>query len=180
MVRRASSAAAQPSAGSDPVPDRPTGHCYCDGCGAVVRGTPVICSACPGVFHPECVFGHRNTVSGLVCEAAVPAPNPTEPSPEPANSADRSLSPPVEGRWTDGGILPKPPKVVSRYDLENWLQKAGVGKATKVYIVHPGPWPGVHLSWTSVSKQAVGIRGTHQCSGKRGLFPALETVRGIS
>ena len=110
----------------------------------------------------------------------MPARDPGEPSPEPRGAGDRSLSPPAEGRETDRGILPKPPKLVLPHELEELLRKAGSGEASKVYILHPAPWPGVYLSWTSVAQRTVGIPGTHQCSEKRGLLPALETVGEIA
>ena len=177
MVRRSPVAPVDRSGEQAPIPDSSSGQCFCDGCGGVIHEAPVICGVCPGVFNSDCHFGHRDTVSGLLCSGGLPAADPSEPSPAPRGSgADRSLSPPAEGRWTDRGVLPKAPKIVPRYALDELLSSAGCGEAKKVYVVHPAPWPGVYLTWTSVSEQTVGAPGTHQCSEKRGLLPALETL----
>ena len=81
-----------------------------------------------------------------------PAAGPQAPDVEPVGKYDRSLSPPAEGRWADRGVLPAAPIPAPSAELDQLLEKEVLGKAKKVYIVHPGPWPGVYLSWTSVSE----------------------------
>ena len=97
-----------------------------------------------------------------------------EPDREPIGKYDCSLSPATEGRWTGREILPPAPTPLPAVELDKLLEKEVLGKAQKVYVVHPAPWPGVYLSWTSVAAQRAGVPGTHQCAGKCGNFPALD------
>ena len=142
----------------------------------------------PGPLFRVPVWGRAETPSpedpaagGL--EEPLPADNGDqeqgehEPDREPVGRHDRSLSPPSEGRWTDRGILPPAPTPLPWAELDKLLEKEALGKAQKVYVVNPAPWPGVYLSWTSVASQTVGVPGTHQCAEKRGIFPALDTLR---
>ena len=104
----------------------------------------------------------------------VPSPHrEDEPVPEPPTEADFSFQ---HGPWVAAGTVPAPPTFVSIVELEELrLQDARTPK--KVYIVYPGPYPGVYLSWTSTASATVGIKGAHQCRVREGLNHAYEQAR---
>lgn len=109
-------------------------------------------------------------------DAEAPNAPQGEPDAEPLNRDDRPVSPPLDGRWTDRNRLPQPPVPVKDSVVEQ-LKERHLRRAEKVYVVYPGPWPGVYLSWPGVAEQTQAIPGTAQCSIKGGINVAIENLR---